>query len=312
MGRKAKPPAQPSGDAQKIVLPVEHGATPPPGRPPAPALPVEHRSPPAKRPPIPRETPPTPAKSKPRPAAPQPVRKPSRKVPAQQTILPGSALEQAAHLRKTMAQGDDQQLRRAISRLFLSGPARTAKVLMQIPGPQDRRLLIRTLSQVGENRQRALEVYDRLRQRRRSCAVAVLYAAAQARPQDVRGLVDHLREAGRDADARLLLAAAAWLPGSGATPALTEDVARVLRYTSHRVTAERHLARQKKKRKAKRQAQAQAQAQAQVTAKAKGQVRARPAAGAAAESAAPAAERGRTSWWSALVRFLAALFRRRG
>ncbi|WP_146075345.1 hypothetical protein [Streptomyces sp. Ru71] len=293
------------------MLPVEHGALPQAGRPPA--LPVEHGAPPAKHLPPPRETPAGPAKSKPRPAAP----KPQRKVPAHETTLPGSAAEQAAFLRKAMAQGDDQQLRRAISRLFLSGPARTTKVLMQIPGPQDRRLLIRTLSQVGENRQRALEVYDQLRRRgRRPCAVAVLYAAAHARPRDVQGLVDHLREAGQDGDAQLLLAAAAWLPGAGPTPALTENVAHVLRYTSHRVTAERHLARQKKKRKAKRQAQKQAQAQVAAKAKAKAQPkgpgRARPAAGAAAPPAAAAADKGRAGWWSALVRLLAALFRRRG
>lgn len=289
---------------QRIVLPVERGATPSDGgssaarspatpaspgtRPrtdvPAPQkirLPQEKSLPPGR--PLQKQT--NSARPEKPPHPPVPKAPPS--VPVQRTSLPGSAIDQAQHLRSVMQEGNRQLLRRDISRLFRSGPARTAKVMKNLRARQDRRLLVRTVHQAAEDLDRALKVYDHLRVRSlHHCAVAVLFAAVEGRPAHLPVILEQLRQKQRSRDAELLRSATAVLPDGHTTASMDEEVARVLQYTSYKVAADRALSRIKRQRKVERAAP-----------------------GTAGTSPVAGTRDGRPTW-RRLLRWLAALFGR--
>lgn len=250
----------------RIVLPVERGATPSGGGSPAtPASPG----------PRPRTEVPKPQKIRPPQEKPHPPGKPLRKqtegvhpkketqrppapkapssVPVHRTPLPGSAIDQAEHLRSVMREGNRQLLRRDVSRLFRSGPARTAKVMKNLRARQDRQLLVSTVHQAAEDLDGALDLYDHLRVRSlEHCAVAVLFAAVEGRPGRLPDILRQLRRKQRSRDAELLRAATAVLPYGHTTARMDEEVARVLQYTSYKVAADRELYRARRLRRTER------------------------------------------------------------
>ncbi|MGW1913684.1 hypothetical protein ACWCQS_23860 [Streptomyces sp. NPDC002076] len=292
---------------QRIVLPVERGATPSSGGSSA-ARPAAAPASPGTRP---RTGVPAPQKillpqEKPLPAGgplqkqkksvrpkkkspPTPVPKAPPSVPVQRTPLPGSALDQAQHLRRVMGEGNPHMLRRDISRLFRSGPARTAKVMKNLTARKDRRLLVQTVHQAAEDLDRALKVYDHLRVRSvHNCAVAVLFAAVEGRPARLQDILEHLRQKQRHEDARRLRSATAVLAAGHTAATMDEEVAQVLQYTSYRVAAERELSRSKRQRREQAARDKAAKAPSPVT-----------------------GTRDGRSTWRRLLRWVAALFRQR-
>jgi hypothetical protein len=188
-----------------------------------------------------------------------------------------------------MGEGDPHMLRRDISRLFKSGPARTAKVMKNLTARKDRRLLVRTVRHAAEDLDRALKVYDHLRVCGvHNCAVAVLFAAVEERPARLPDILEHLRQKQRHEDARRLRSATAVLATGHTAATMGEEVARVLQYTSYRVAAERELSRSRRQRRE--------QAAREKAAK--------------APSPVPGTGDGRSTW-RRLLRWVAALFRQR-